>query len=112
VGRLREFLAALPAEGRAAFEFRHESWFSEDVYATLRGAGAALCLAEDPDLTTPEVVTADFCFLRLRKRRYSRKAVAERVRRLALNGDVFVYFKHEETPVGALRAQALLRATR
>jgi uncharacterized protein YecE (DUF72 family) len=111
VERLRGFLAELPSWVRAAFEFRHESWFGEDVYAALRGAGAALCLAEDEKLATPEVVTADFCYLRLRKKRYSRKAVEERVRRLAGSGDVFVYFKHEENPVGALRAQALLRAT-
>jgi uncharacterized protein YecE (DUF72 family) len=110
VGRLRGFLEELPSWVRAAFEFRHESWFGEDVYAALRGAGAALCLAEDEKLATPEVVTADFCYLRLRKKRYSRKAVEERVRRLAGSGDVFVYFKHEENPVGALRAQALLRA--
>jgi uncharacterized protein YecE (DUF72 family) len=111
VARLREFLARLPSWVRAAFEFRHESWFGEDVYAALRGAGAALCLADDEKLATPEVVTADFCYLRLRKKRYSRKAVEEKVRRLAGSGDVFVYFKHEENPVGALRAQALLRAT-
>jgi uncharacterized protein YecE (DUF72 family) len=112
VGRLQDFLAGLPVGVRAAFEFRHESWFSEDVYAALREAGAALCVAEDEKLTTPEVVTADFCYLRLRKKRYSRTGVAERVRRLALSGDVFVYFKHEETPEGALRAEALLRAVR
>jgi uncharacterized protein YecE (DUF72 family) len=112
VGRLRDFLASMPAGVRAAFEFRHESWFSEDVYAALGGAGAALCLAEDEKLTTPEVVTADFCYLRLRKKRYSRKAVAERVRRLASSRDVFVYFKHEETPVGAAGAKALLGAVR
>jgi|SRR5579863_2876966 len=112
VGRLRDFLASMPAGSRAAFEFRHETWFSEDVYAALGGAGAALCLAEDETLTTPEVVTADFCYLRLRKKRYSRKAVAERVRRLASSGDVFVYFKHEETPVGAAGAKALLGAVR
>jgi len=112
VGRLREFLASLPAEVRAAFEFRHESWFTEEVYATLRKAGAALCLAEDEKLTTPEVVTTDFCYLRLRKKRYSRKAVVERLHRLATSGDVFVYFKHEETPEGALRAEALLREVR
>jgi uncharacterized protein YecE (DUF72 family) len=112
VGRLREFLAGLPPWVRAAFEFRHESWFSEDVYATLRKGGAALCLAEDEKLATPEVVTADFHYLRLRKERYSRKAVAERVRRLAMSGNVFVYFKHEETPKGALHAEALLRSVR
>jgi uncharacterized protein YecE (DUF72 family) len=112
VGRLRDFLASLPAGVRAAFEFRHESWFAEDVYAALQGAGAALALAEDEQLATPEVVTADFCYVRLRKTRYARKAVAERVHRLAGSGDVFVYFKHEETPAGALRAEALLQMMR
>jgi uncharacterized protein YecE (DUF72 family) len=112
VGRLREFLAGLPTGLRAAFEFRHQSWFSQDVYAALRDAGASLCVAEDEKLVTPEVVTADFCYLRLRKKKYSRKAVAERVRRLAGSGDVFVYFMHEEAPTGALRAEALLRLLR
>ena len=112
VGRLREFLAGLPMGMRAAFEFRHESWFSQDVYAALRDAGASLCVAEDEKLVTPEVVTADFCYLRLRKKKYSRKAVAERVRRLAGSGDLFVYFMHEEAPTGALRAEALLRLLR
>jgi uncharacterized protein YecE (DUF72 family) len=109
VGRLHEFLAGLPSGVRAAFEFRHESWFVEEVYAALRKAGVALCLAESEELETPEVVTADFNYLRLRKERYSTSAVAERVRKLARNGDTFVYFKHEETPEGALRAEKLLR---
>jgi len=112
VPRLRDFLTGLPPWVRAAFEFRHESWFSEDVYSTLRKGGAALCLAESEELKTPEVVTADFHYLRLRKERYSRKAVAQRVRRLARSGDVFAYFKHEETPEGALHAEALLRQVR
>ncbi|HEY4777476.1 MAG TPA: DUF72 domain-containing protein [Candidatus Acidoferrales bacterium] len=112
VGRLREFLAGLPTGVRAAFEFRHESWFSERVYAALRDGGASLCMAEDEKLETPEVVTADFCYLRLRKKKYSRKTVAERLRRLAGSGDVFVYFKHEETPTGPSRAEALLRLVR
>jgi len=108
VGRLCEFVATLPRWVRAAFEFRHESWFAEEVYATLRKAGAALCLAESDELETPEVVTTDFHYLRLRKESYSRKSVAEKVRRLAQTGDVFVYFKHEVTPEGALRAEELL----
>ena len=112
VVRLREFLAGLPSWVRAAFEFRHESWFGEEVYAALRKAGAALCLAEDEKLATPEVVTADFNYLRLRKESYSLKSAAQKVRRLARNGDLFVYFKHEETPEGALRAEALLQAVR
>jgi uncharacterized protein YecE (DUF72 family) len=112
VRRLREFLASLPSWLRAAFEFRHESWFGEEVYEALRKAGAALCLAESEELVTPQVVTADFSYLRLRKESHSTNAVAQKGRRLARNGDVFVYFKHEETPQGALRAEALLHAVR
>jgi uncharacterized protein YecE (DUF72 family) len=111
VGRLHEFLAGLPSWVRAAFEFRHESWFSEEVYAALRKGGAALFRAEDEELSTPEALTADFCYLRLRKKRCTRKAVAERVRRLALSGDVFVYCKHDAQQ-GAVRAQASLRVVR
>jgi uncharacterized protein YecE (DUF72 family) len=112
VVRLREFLTGLPSWVRAAFEFRHESWFGEEVYAALRTAGAALCLAESEELATPEVVTADFAYLRLRKESYSTSAVAQKVRRLARRGDVFVYFKHEETPEGALHGEALLKLVR
>ena len=112
VVRLREFLTGLPSWVRAAFEFRHESWFGEEVYAALRTAGAALCLAESEELATPEVVTADFAYLRLRKESYSTSAVAQKVRRLARRGDVFVYFKHEETPEGALYGEALLKLVR
>jgi uncharacterized protein YecE (DUF72 family) len=110
VARLREFLAGLPHWLRAAFEFRHESWFVEEVYAALRKAGVALCHAESEDLVTPTVETSDFYYLRLRKETYSAKSAAQRVKRLAQSGDVFVYFKHEDTPEGALNAEAVLSA--
>ncbi|MGC2735569.1 MAG: DUF72 domain-containing protein [Candidatus Acidiferrales bacterium] len=112
VARLREFLAVLPRGLRAAFEFRHESWFVEEVYAALRKAGVALCLAESEDLVTPNIETANFCYLRLRKESYSAKSAAQRVLRLARRGDVFAYFKHEESPEGALNAEAVLAATK
>jgi uncharacterized protein YecE (DUF72 family) len=108
---LKEFLAALPRSLRAAFEFRHVSWFSEEVYAALRAANTALCNAESEKLETPDVQTADFAYLRLRKEEYSakeRKGLAQRVAKLAGKGDAFVYFKHEDTPEGALHAESLL----
>ena len=110
---LEEFLAALPRAIRAAFEFRHESWFSDDVYQTLRAANAALCEAESEKMETPEVTTADFAYLRLRKESYSAKELRKiraRVDELTRSGDAFVYFKHEETPEGALCAERLLEA--
>ena len=112
---LEEFLAGLPCQTRAAFEFRHDSWFTDKVYGLLRKAKAALCQAESEKLETPHVQTADFSFLRLRKDSYSiraRKALAKRVAGLARRGEVYVYFKHEETPEGALHAEALLAENR
>jgi uncharacterized protein YecE (DUF72 family) len=115
VALLTEFLAGLPRGMRCAFEFRHASWFADEVFAALRKANAALCQAESEKLETPEAQTADFCYFRLRKESYSseeRKALAEKVARLAGGGDVFVYFKHEDTPEGALYAEELLGANK
>jgi uncharacterized protein YecE (DUF72 family) len=111
---LKEFLERVPPQIRAAFEFRHASWFSEEVYALLRKADAALCQAESEKLETPKVETASFTYLRLRKEEYSakeRKEISESVSTLAKRGDVFVYFKHEETAEGALYAEGLLAET-
>lgn len=113
--RLEGFLPILPPDYRVAFEFRHASWFTEDVYAMLRGANAALCLAESEKLETPEVHTADFFYLRLRKSNYNpatRRGLARRIAAYSQRGDTFVYFKHEDTPAGALHAEELLRLSR
>ena len=111
VPRLSEFLAELPRHARAAFEFRHASWFNEEVFDALRGANAALCQAESETLETPQVRTADFVYLRLRKESYSeesRNALALKVAQMARDTDVFTYFKHEETAEGAMYAESLL----
>jgi uncharacterized protein YecE (DUF72 family) len=112
---LEDFLAGLPKQICPAFEFRHVSWFNEEVFAALRNANAALCQAESENLVTPQVSTADFSYLRLRNESYSVKArseIAERVKNLVQSGDVFTYFKHEETAEGALYAEGLLNASR
>jgi uncharacterized protein YecE (DUF72 family) len=109
--RLKDFLAQLPRHTRAAFEFRHESWFCAEVFEALREANAALCQAESEKLETPKVQTADFTYFRLRKQGYSPKDRAELANQaagLAHKGDVFAYFKHEDTPEGALYAEELL----
>jgi uncharacterized protein YecE (DUF72 family) len=110
--RLREFLSLLPKGLRATFEFRHESWFNQEVYALLRNAGAALCWAESEKLESPEVQTADFYYLRLRKPHDDAKGlirkVERKIRTLANDSDVYIYFKHEDDPQGALNAAALL----
>jgi uncharacterized protein YecE (DUF72 family) len=110
--RLREFLPILPKWLRATFEFRHESWFNDEVYALLRNAGAALCWAESEKLESPEVQTADFHYLRLRKPSDDSKGLIKKVERkirgLTHDGDVYVYFKHEDDPQGVLNAAALI----
>jgi uncharacterized protein YecE (DUF72 family) len=111
VSLLKDFLDRLPAQIRAAFEFRHTSWFSEEVYDLLRKADAAMCQAESEKIETPNVQTAGFAYLRLRKQDYSakaRKVLSQTVSNLSGRGDVFVYFKHEETAEGALYAEGLL----
>ena len=114
LARLDEFLAALPRHARAAMEFRHESWFTDDVYERLGRANVALCEAESEKLKTPEIATANFRYFRLRMEEYSaaaRKKISQKVTEAARNGDVFVYFKHEDTPEGALYAEKLLKET-
>lgn len=111
---LEEFLGELPSSLQFAFEFRHDSWFNGDVFRALRKANVALCQAESEKLHTPEIKTADISYLRLRKRKYSsaaRRRLADRVLGLRRSGDVFVYFKHEDDPSGALYAELLLAAT-
>ncbi len=111
---LEAFLAKLPADIRCAFEFRNQSWMTEEVYRLLEKHRVALCLAESDTFEVPRVVTADFVYARLRKADYTpedRHEVAVRVReQLAQGRDVYAFFKHEETPAGALYAEELLKA--
>jgi uncharacterized protein YecE (DUF72 family) len=109
VPQLQAFLALLPKGKRAAIEFRHKSWFEDDVFAALRAAGAALCISESEQLETPLVATADWSFLRLRRAVYADSEIqawAERIKGQSW-GDVFVYFKHEDEGRGPKFAEAL-----
>jgi len=100
--RLRDFLALLPSDRRTAFEFRHESWQDDEVYAALRERGAALCVADTDEGDTPFVCTADNGYLRLRRTHYDDRdlsAWAERVAAQPLQR-AYVYFKHEDEALG------------
>ena len=114
VALLEAFLAKLPPDIRCAFEFRNASWMTDEVYKLLEKHRVALCLAESDTFEVPKVVTADFVYARLRKDEYmpeDRKEVAKRVReQLAAGLDTYVFFKHEETPAGALYAEELVKA--
>lgn len=110
---LGDYLELLPKDMRFAFEFRHVSWLTEEIYALLRARNIALCVAESDDLTVPEVVTADFIYFRLRKPDYTpedRARITENSRKLAASGrDLYLFFKHEDTPQGALYAEEVLK---
>ena len=112
---LRDYLALLPEGMRYAFEFRNESWLAEPVYEELRARNVSLCVAESERLEVPEVVTADFVYFRLRKPDYTEAdvdAFAARARELlAARRDLYLMFKHEEAPDGAINAELLLRKT-
>jgi len=114
VPRLREFLDLLPADTRAAFEFRHQSWFDSEILDLLREHRAVLCIAEaENDLEIPFASTADWGYLRLRRPDYGDpelKTWGERV--LQQNWrDAFIFFKHEEEGKGAAMASRFLELT-
>ena len=113
VALLHDYLALLPSDQRYAFEFRHASWLAEPVYDELRQRNVSLCVAESERLEVPEVITADFVYYRLRKPDYTADDVAAiRARSqelLATGRDLYLMFKHEETPDGALNAEMLLK---
>ena len=115
VGLLRAYLELLPPDMRYAFEFRHASWLAEPVYEALREKNVSLCLAESERLEVPEVITADFVYYRLRKPDYSEADVdairARAVELVATGRDLYLMFKHEETPDGALHAERVLKAS-
>jgi uncharacterized protein YecE (DUF72 family) len=110
---LTSFLELLPDGLRYAFEFRHPSWLCDEVYDALRARNISLCVAESEKLEVPEVITADFVYYRLRKPDYTDAdidAFAARSRDLLGTGrDLYLMFKHEETPEGALNAELVLR---
>jgi len=110
---LEEFLAILPRGVPSAFEFRHASWFGDTIFDLLKKNNRALCVAETEERATPDVVTADFCYYRYRKPTYTieeRQAMISRIQEhLSAGRNVFAYFKHEETPEGAMYAVELLK---
>ena len=110
-GLLAEFLECVPSGLRAAFEFRHPSWFDEEVFAILNGKNIALCIAESAGLSTPVVATADYGYLRLRREDYTDADMARWANAITdkekVWPDVFVYLKHEESGMGPRLAKQL-----
>ena len=112
VPRLREFLGLLPSRRQVAMEFRHGSWFDEDVFTLLRKHRVALCIADaEGELEVPFVATAAWGYLRLRRPDYRAAALQAWVKRVQAQvwRDAFVFFKHEEEGQGAKLAQRFLK---
>ena len=101
--RLRELLGLLQPRQRGAFEFRHPSWFDEEIFDLLRGHQSAFCIADDDnDMNVPFISTADWGYLRLRRLDYNETALNEWIKRIRGQKwkDAFIFFKHEDTGKG------------
>jgi uncharacterized protein YecE (DUF72 family) len=113
---LKGFLEAFPGEVKAAFEFRHASWLTDQVYELLAARNLALCVADSEKLSTPVEITATYGYFRLRDEGYTREDIsrwANVIRdRTSSCEEVFVYFKHEEAGKGPVFARWLLEALR
>ena len=96
--RLRAFLATLPSDRRFTIEFRHETWFDDEVYDALRARDIAMCVIEQPEFASPLVATASWGYARLHRFDYDEGALAEWAKRIAAQAwsDAYVFFKHDE----------------
>ena len=106
------FLDTFPPKVCAAFEFRHPSWFDDDVWSRLRARGLALCVADSEKLSAPVEITAPYAYFRLRDEGYTPEDIEKWAGVVkGLDGrceDVFVYFKHEEAGKGPEFGKALM----
>ena len=113
--RLQEFLGHIPADKTAAFEFRHPSWFGEDVFESLRARACALCLADTEEQPLSRLVgTAPWGYLRLRKEKYSKKDLTGLVQQVGSQGweSAYVFFKDEGEGLGPKLAMQFLELAR
>jgi len=113
--RLEAFLALLPAGVRSTFEFRHPTWFDDDVLELLKRHNHALCISDTDDLPTNHIdKTADWGYLRLRRVNYSREDLTAWVERIKLQKwkSIFVFFKHEDEGTGPKLAAEFVSLTK
>ena len=96
--RLRAFLALLPRDRRHTIEFRHESWFEDDVFDALRARDIAMCITEQPEFASPLVSTASWGYTRLHRFDYDETMLVEWSKKIRAQpwSEAFVFFKHDE----------------
>jgi uncharacterized protein YecE (DUF72 family) len=115
VPRLQNFLTYLPEDRRYTFEFRHESWWDEDVFSVMRDRDVAMCISESAELQCPVVCTASWGYLRLHRLDYDANALGEWAKCVASQNwnDAYVYFKHDEGEgSGPPAVEAFVNSTR
>jgi uncharacterized protein YecE (DUF72 family) len=108
---LRDFLQKLPPGLKHAWEFRNNSWFTSETYQALADHNGALCIAESEERETPKELFGSFLYFRFRKPEYSAdeiNSIANQLRDLSRDREVYAFFKHEDDPKGALWAKAAL----
>ena|SRR5439155_4150208 len=113
--RLVTFLDKLPEGKRYAMEFRHESWFDDDVIAALRDHNVAMVMIEQEDFASPMHATASWGYVRLHRLDYDASALAEWAKKVSANQwrEAYVYFKHDHVPAGTsgpLAVQSFVKA--
>lgn len=112
IGLLDAFVHLLPQAYIFAFEFRHESWFVDQVYEILKKKNAALCWAESEKITTPRVATSDFFYHRFRVAELDEaqlRMIGQQLQEESRDREVYAFFKHEDEPSGALNAVVVAR---
>jgi len=103
LGRLETFLKGLPAETPAVFEFRHESWFDDEVPALLRSHKRVLCVSDRDEMPLSHIdKTSDWGYVRLRRVKYSDADLKAWIKRIKAQQwkDTYVFFKHEDEATG------------
>lgn len=108
---MEAFLKILDRRAQAAVEFRHPSWFDDEVYACLRAHGCTLCIADTEEFTCPDVSTTRFGYVRLRREAYSDKDLRKWVKTIKSQSwaECYVFFKHEDTGTGPRFADRFLK---
>jgi uncharacterized protein YecE (DUF72 family) len=102
IDRFRGFLGLLPSDRRYVFEFRHESWFDDEIFSAMRDRDIAMCISEQDDFSCPVVCTSTWGYLRLHKLDYNEDELIDWAKRVTAQSwnEAYVFFKHDETENG------------
>jgi uncharacterized protein YecE (DUF72 family) len=115
LARLESFLKKLPADTPAVFDFRHPTWFDDEVFELLRRHNRVSCVSDTDERPADRIdKTADWGYLRLRRVNYSAAELAEWMQRIRAQKwkNVFVFFKHENEGTGPKLAAQFIKLSK